>query len=57
MNVTSLITVEYENKSNWTLGENEPNTNPIKANPPGGPFKKKRKCKFGVELDFSISDV
>jgi hypothetical protein len=32
MNVTSLITKDYENKSNWTLGENEPNTNPIKAN-------------------------
>ena len=32
VNVTSLITVAYENKSNWTLGENEPNTNPIKAN-------------------------
>ena len=22
----------YENKSNWTLGENKPNSNPIKAN-------------------------
>ncbi len=32
MNVTSLITVVYENISNWTLGENEPKTNPIKAN-------------------------
>jgi hypothetical protein len=32
VNVTSLITVDYENKSNWTLGENEPKTNPIKAN-------------------------
>jgi len=32
MNATSLITVDYENKSNWTLGENKPNTNPIKAN-------------------------
>ena len=32
MNVTSLITVAYENKSNWTLGENEPNTNPNKPN-------------------------
>ena len=32
VNVTSLITVAYENKSNWTLGENEPNTNPIKPN-------------------------
>jgi hypothetical protein len=31
MNVTSLITVDYENKSNWTLGENKPNTNPIQT--------------------------
>ena len=31
VNVTSLITVAYENKSNWTLGENEPNTNPIRT--------------------------
>jgi len=32
MNVTSIITTDYENKSNWTLGENKPNSNPIKAN-------------------------
>jgi len=32
MNVTSLITKDYENKSNWTLGENKPNSNPIKPN-------------------------
>ena len=32
MNVTSLITVDYENKSNWKLDENKPNTNPIKPN-------------------------
>ena len=32
MNVTSLITVDYENIANWKLGENKPNTNPIKAN-------------------------
>ncbi len=32
MNVTSLITVDSENKSNWTLGENKANTKPIKAN-------------------------
>jgi len=25
MNLKSLITVDYENKSNWTLGENKPN--------------------------------
>ncbi len=32
MNVTKVLTKDYENKSNWTLGENEPKTNPIKAN-------------------------
>jgi len=32
MNVNLYNTTAYENKSNWTLGENEPNTNPIKAN-------------------------
>ncbi len=24
--------MDYENKSNWTLGENKPNSNPIKHN-------------------------
>ncbi len=33
MNVSSVLTKDYENKSNWTLGENKPKTNPIKANP------------------------
>jgi hypothetical protein len=28
MNVTSYITKEYENKSNWAICENEPNSNP-----------------------------
>jgi len=32
MNVTSFYTVDYENIANWKLGENKPNTNPIKAN-------------------------
>ena len=32
MNVNSLITVDYENISDWTLGENKPNSNPIKPN-------------------------
>ena len=32
MNVSPVITREYKNNSNWTLGENEPKTNPIKAN-------------------------
>ena len=32
MNVTSLITVDYENKSNWKLDENKPNQSQYKAN-------------------------
>ncbi len=32
MNVKSYNTKAYENKSNWTLGENKPNSNPIKPN-------------------------
>jgi len=32
MNANAVITKDYENKSNWTLGENKPNTKPIKAN-------------------------
>ena len=32
MNVTSFYTVEYENIDNWTLGQNKPNSNPIKPN-------------------------
>ncbi len=34
MNVSSFLTKEYENISNWTLGENKPNTKPNKANFP-----------------------
>jgi len=32
MNVSAVKTKDYENIANWTLGENKPNTNPIKAN-------------------------
>ncbi len=41
MNITSLITADYENKSNWTLGENEPKTNPIRTQyePNSNPIK------------------
>ena len=28
MNVTSIITTDYENMSNWAICENEPKTNP-----------------------------
>jgi len=46
MNVSIYNTTEYENKSDWTLGQNKPNSNPIKPNfkPPGNePNKLKRK--------------
>ena len=32
MNIYPYITKDYENKSNWTLGENKPNSNPNKPN-------------------------
>jgi len=32
MNVSIFSKMAYEYKSNWTLGENKPNSNPIKAN-------------------------
>jgi len=32
MNVNLYNTTDYENKSNWTFGENKPNSNPNKAN-------------------------
>ncbi len=32
MNVNLYNTTDYENISNWTLGENKPNSNPIKPN-------------------------
>ncbi len=32
MNVNKVLTKDYEEKSDWTPGENEPKTKPIKAN-------------------------
>jgi len=32
MNVSIFSTMNYENISDWTLGQNKPNSNPIKAN-------------------------
>ena len=42
MNVNIYNTTDYENKSNWTLGENKPNSNPNKPN--------LRKAKMNVNL-------
>jgi len=32
MNANPYNTKDYERKSDWTLGENKPNSNPIKPN-------------------------
>jgi len=32
MNVSIFLQMAYENIHNWTLGQNKPNSNPIKAN-------------------------
>ncbi len=32
MNLSSVLTTYYENISNWTIGQNKPNSNPIKPN-------------------------
>jgi len=55
MNVSPYNTTYYENISNWTLGENKPNSNPIKACPErreftlsviegNGPISERPKC-------------
>ena len=53
MNVSIFLQMAYENKSNWTLGENKPNSNPIKAN--------YRKAKMNVNSlltkDYRINDT
>ncbi len=33
MNVNLYNTTDYENIANWTIGQNKPNSNPIKACP------------------------
>ncbi len=33
INVNSLVTIEYENISDWTLGQNKPNSKPISRTP------------------------
>jgi hypothetical protein len=42
MHLSAYLKISYENKCNWTLGENKPNSNPIKPN-----FKK---AKMNVNL-------
>jgi len=64
MNLSAFIKMTYENTSNWTFGENKPNSNPIKPCPERGrmgqfqnPTKpsQKRKEKESQELFPSLS--
>jgi len=56
MNVSIFSTKAYENIANWTLGQNKPNSNPIKANFPEG--KIDAKCVFTKDYrkkdDFAV---
>ncbi|MBA7627726.1 hypothetical protein ES703_35193 [subsurface metagenome] len=53
VNVNLYNTRDYENKSNWTLGENKPNSNPIKAN-----FRKaKMNVNSLITKDYRKNDV
>ncbi len=42
MNLSILLQKAYENKRDWTIGQNKPNSNPIKPNC--------RKAKMDVNL-------
>ncbi len=42
MNVNPYNTTDYKRKRDWTLGENKPNSNPIKPNF----FKGQNECKL-----------
>ncbi len=49
VDVNLYNTTDYENKSDWTLGKNEPKTNPIKANRRKGEID--AKCVFTKDYE------
>ena len=52
MNVNPYNTTDYENISDWTLGENKPNSKPIKAN-----FHfTAENTEYAEKKDISVSD-
>ncbi len=53
MNVSIFSTKDYENKHNWTLGQNKPNSNPIKPN-----FRKaKMNVNSLITKDYERNDI
>jgi len=53
MNVSIFIQIAYENKRNWTLGQNKPNSNPIKPNC----LKAKMDVNLYVIKDYEGNDI
>ncbi len=51
MNVTSYITKDYENMSNWAICENEPKTNPINPNFKGKKTRRKEKGELCGKIE------
>jgi hypothetical protein len=49
MNVKPYNTRDYENKTNWTLGESKPNSNPIKPNLRKAKNERKHICYRGLQ--------
>ncbi len=57
MNINVYSTMDYENKHNWTLGQNKSNSNPIKPCPersrmgqfPKSPNERKCLCHKGLQ--------
>jgi hypothetical protein len=45
MNVNIYNTTDYENKSDWTIGQNKPNSNPNKPNFFKGQNEQKIACR------------
>ena len=61
MNISSILTTDYENKSNWTLGQNKPNSKPIssKANMNANAFSQKdyeNKTAFRLEQNKPLTN-
>ena len=61
MNVNIYNTKNYENKSNWTIGQNKPNSNPIssKANMNANAFSQKdyeNKTAFRLEQNKPLTN-
>jgi hypothetical protein len=51
MNVNPYNTTDYENKSNWTLGQNKPNSNPMSKQLVGAGPRRAESAKMARKID------